>query len=104
MIRFLHGTITFRKDEDVPPGWGYTLEGTFPDGIGANVPIVALDKLQRRCRGTLDIERLDDNGMRIKKSIVAHGAESARKQAYDLRSLLLLFLGFRTNVAHPLLS
>jgi hypothetical protein len=35
----------------------------------------------------------------MRRCIVAHGAESARRQAYDLGRLLLRYLGFRTNVA-----
>jgi hypothetical protein len=55
MITFLHGTITHQEDTDGPKGWAHTLETRFSDGIGANTPIFALDRLQRRCKGDLDI-------------------------------------------------
>lgn len=104
MITFLHGTTTYRKDTHGPKDWAFELETHFSEGVGAKVPIFALDRLQQKLSGDLNIERLDDGGMVMRRSIVAHGAESACMQACDLAVAFVQFLGLKTNIAcshHP---
>jgi hypothetical protein len=98
-LQFLDGTITFRQGKNLAKDWEYELTGNFSEGVGPTLPIFLLERLQTHCNGELEIERLASGGIRMTRKIIAHGAESACKQAHDLRSALLRVLGLWTNVA-----
>ncbi|MDB5195368.1 MAG: hypothetical protein JWO84_552 [Parcubacteria group bacterium] len=99
MLQFLDGTIAFRPSPAHPKSWEHELVANFSVGVGPALPIFALDRLQKHCKGELDIERLSCGNIRMSRQVIAHGAESACKQAHDLRSLLMRVLGLWTNVA-----
>lgn len=99
---FLDGTISFREAGSRTRGWIYDLMANFSPKVGPDIPVARLERLQKMYGGELDISRQNDGSIRICSEVIAHGPESAFKQARDLRSLLLAVLGLRTNVASTL--
>ncbi|MEK7080161.1 MAG: hypothetical protein AAB883_02110 [Patescibacteria group bacterium] len=98
MHTFFDGTISYNVLPGGCPKRDYELSTRLSDGA-PSPSIFDLDRLQAKSRNTLDMEHDGRGNLTIRQRVVAHGPESACKQAWMLQMQLYAYTGLKVNIA-----